>query len=316
MIKFPDVSVASDDFAGDVMACLSQTPKSIPSRWLYDAAGAKLFEKITELEEYYPTRTEIAILEQYSTEIAGFIGNNAALIEYGSGSSRKTKLLLRALDSLAAYIPIDISEEMLRTASAEISRLFPHIDVFPVVADFMKKFDLPTGLPAASRRIAFFPGSTIGNLEAKEAVDLLRRMGAQLGTGGRAIVGFDLKKDTALLLAAYDDAPGVTAAFNKNLLKRINRELDGDFDLDAFAHEARWNAAQSRIEMHLVSRTRQKVRIANRIFAFEAGESIHTENSHKYSVAQLTQLAERSGWGVDHIWIDSKGFFVLAGLAR
>ena len=319
MIRFPDVvslAQTNPDFARDVIEGLSESAKRNPSRWLYDETGAMLFEEITALEEYYPTRTEIGILEQFSDEISEFIGGEAILVEYGSGSSRKTRILLDALRNPSAYVPVDISEEMLQTAAAHISRRYAGIDVVPVAADFMRPFDLPEGLSDKHRRVAFFPGSTIGNLDGSESIRFLRRVAGHVGAGGRAVIGFDLRKDVRILIAAYDDAWGVTAAFNRNILGRINRELAGDFDPLTFAHEARWNEEMSRIEMHLVSQRRQKAHVLSRTFDFTKGETIHTENSYKYSVEQFSGLAERSGWTLERIWTDPNGLFALGGLAQ
>ena len=289
-------------FQRDVWQGLARSPKSIPPKWFYDARGSELFEEITELPEYYPTRTETALLTRIAPEIAARIPPDAVLIEYGSGASAKTRLILDAAPQLAAYAPIDISVSALDAAAASIRLDYPDLIVEPLARDFTVG-GAPPAVAAARPRVGFFPGSTIGNFDPEEGVRLLTEARALMGDGGLFILGADLVKETSVLTAAYDDAAGVTAAFNKNLLVRIDRELGGDFDLAAFDHRAVWNAVDSRIEMHLVSRTRQTVHVAGRAFEFAAGESLHTENSYKFTVEDVTGMARRAGWRLLERWI-------------
>jgi dimethylhistidine N-methyltransferase len=288
-------------FAADVLAGLSQPQKAIPPKYFYDAEGSRLFEAITELPEYYPTRTEIALLRRFAREIAAEIPDGAALVEFGSGASVKTRILLDAAPQTAVYAPIDISPEALAEAAAAIRRDYPDLVVAPLAEDFTAALALPAetrGRP----RVGFFPGSTIGNFTPDEASRFLAGARRLLGEGAGFLVGLDLVKDQAELVAAYDDAQGVTAAFNRNLLVRINRELGGDFDLDRFAHRAVWNAAASRIEMHLESLADQTVTVLGRAFRFAAGETIHTENSCKFTVEGFAALAESAGWRLHRAW--------------
>lgn len=295
-------------FADDVLAGLAAPQKALPCRYLYDARGSELFEAITDVPEYYPTRTEIGILEASVTDIVAQTPPGSVLVEFGSGSSRKTEILLEALDKLAAYVPVDVSASALADARSRLAERFPRLRVEPVLGDFRDPLELPSDLDAKPR-LGFFPGSTIGNFRPDEARALLRSMAAAVGAGGRLIIGVDLRKATSTLIPAYDDAAGVTAAFNKNLLARANRELGADFDLDGFRHEARFNGAESRIEMHLVSERAQTVRLLGRSFAFRPGETIHTENSHKYTVAAFQTLARDAGWAPRRVWTDEAGLF-------
>jgi dimethylhistidine N-methyltransferase len=301
------------DFAEEVLAGLSRTPKALPCRFFYDARGSELFEQITWLPEYYLTRTEIALLEAHGAEIAAMAGPDACLIEFGSGSSRKTDLLIEAMPGLAAYVPIDISHAALAGAAARLSKRFPDLRIVPVHADFASLAALPATV-GAGRRLGFFPGSTIGNFERDEATRFLRRTARLLGPDSVLIVGADLDKSPDVLLPAYDDASGVTAAFNLNLLARINRELDADFDLGRFAHEAIYNPQQSRIEIYLRSREAQTVTVAGKTFCFGEGERIHTENSHKYSVQGFAALAAEAGWTSRAAWTDGGGLFCIHAL--
>ena len=300
-------------FRADVAIGLSQGQKTLPSRCLYDDHGCKIFEQITRLDEYYPTRTETAILRDRAREIAGFCGEKAVLLEYGAGAGIKTEILIDALDRPRLYVPIDIAGEFLDETVARMRGRFPDLETLPVVADFTSDFDIPRGVPRG-RRSAFFPGSTIGNLDPHETKQFLRRVRRHVGWRGAAIIGVDLKKDVETLLAAYDDREGVTAAFNLNLLTRINRELGGDFSLEFFAHEARWNEVESAIEMHLVSLREQVVMVDGRRFAFQAGETIHTESSRKYDVRSFMDVVEDGRWGVSAIWTDSDRRFAVFGL--
>ena len=300
-------------FLGDVLAGLAAIPKTLPCRWLYDGEGSEIFEEITRLEEYYPSRTEAAILSRHARDIADFAGSGAVVLEYGAGAGVKSRLLLSALRTTRYYVPIDIAGGFLTTAAAGIREDFPGLEVLPVEADFAADFALPPGLPEAGR-IAFFPGSTIGNFNPDNASALLARMRRQVGYGGAALVGADLRKDVGTLLAAYDDRKGVTARFNLNLLARINRELGGDFRPEGFAHEARWNAGESAVEMHLVSKLDQAVSLGGRRFEFRRGESIHTESSRKYDLDSFGVLVDGTGWRVGHAWCDDRQMFAVFGL--
>ncbi|MFC3692883.1 L-histidine N(alpha)-methyltransferase [Chenggangzhangella methanolivorans] len=302
-------------FRSDVAAGLSAPRKTLPSRWLYDDRGSELFEEITRLPEYYPTRTETGILRDNAADIADFCGSRAVLIEYGAGAGVKTEILLGALDNPALYVPVDIAGDFLVDAANRIEQRFPYIEIRPVVADFTADFDLPADLPKLPPRVAFFPGSTIGNLAKPDAVEFLARARAHVGPGGRMVIGVDLRKDIGTLIRAYDDAAGVTAAFNLNLLERINRELGGDFDLTRFAHEARWNARKSAIEMHLVSLSEQDVEVDGQKIRFAEGETIHTEDSRKYELAEFEALAASAGWRLAQTWTDPDGQFAVLGLA-
>ena len=300
-------------FRADVALGLSQTRKRLPSRWLYDNRGCEIFEEITRLEEYYPTRTETAILRENAREIADFCGERAVLLEYGAGAGIKTEILIDALDSPKLYVPIDIAGEFLDETVVRMRRRFPDLQTLPVVADFTAEFEIPRGVPGG-RRSAFFPGSTMGNLDAHETKGFLRQVRRHVGSRGAAIIGVDLKKDLSTLLPAYDDREGVTAAFNLNLLTRINRELGGDFSHECFAHEARWSEAESAVEMHLVSLCEQVVTVDGQRFAFQTGETIHTESSRKYDVRGFMDVVEDGRWSVSAIWSDPDRRFAIFGL--
>ncbi len=296
------------EFARELLRGLRQQDKSIPCRFLYDRRGSELFEQITELPEYYPTRTETRILESCVAEIRSATASGSLLVEFGSGYSTKTEILLAALDRLAGYVPIDISPYALEAANERLSTRFPELPVFPVVGDFSTSMELPvefTGTP----RLGFFPGSTIGNLKPQEAVQLLSSMRAILGASGRLIIGADLRKDRDVLLAAYDDAQGVTAAFNLNLLGRANRALKTKFDLSKFEHLATYDPYLGRIDMNLVSKTDQIVCVLGQEIAFAKGERIHTEHSHKYDIEGFQKLARRAGWAPNRYWTDEKSYF-------
>ncbi|WP_158810097.1 L-histidine N(alpha)-methyltransferase [Beijerinckia sp. L45] len=306
-----DFDAPSDEdssFASAALAGLAGSPKTLPCQFFYDARGSELFELITDVPEYYPTRTEASILSACAGEIAAETPTGSVLVEFGSGSSRKTEILLTALDALKAYVPIDVSGSALDEARERLSTRFPNLIVHPIVGDFRAALVLPDDL-ASRPRLGFFPGSTIGNFAPREAADLLRSMAASLALGGRLIIGVDLRKDRARLLPAYNDAAGVTAAFNLNLLVRANRELGADFDLAGFEHEAIFNAEKSRIEMHLISTRKQTVSLLGRHFDFRPGESIHTENSHKYSVSDFGDLARSAGWTPRRVWTDAQSLF-------
>lgn len=296
-------------FREDVLAGLAEAQKAVPARWFYDDRGSQLFEDITQLPEYYPTRAETEILQTRAAEIADLIAPGRAVVEFGSGSSVKTPLLLSAIQP-SAYVPLDIAGDFLRASSAALAEKFPGLPVYPVEADFMRRVELPAevaGLP----KLGFFPGSTIGNMIARTATDLLRTMRATLGEGAMLLIGMDLVKDEEILLAAYDDAQGVTAQFNLNLLERINRELDGDIPIDAFAHEARWNDSFARIEMHLVARADLAFAVGGKRFEMRAGESIHTENSHKFTKRSAQMLLAAAGWEPCARWTDEARQFSL-----
>jgi len=296
-------------FRADVLDGLSQTQKAIPARWLYDDAGSQLFEDITQLPEYYPTRAETEILEGHGSDFAKMIGKGRAVVEFGSGSSVKTPLLLDAI-SPAAYVPLDISGDFLRASAAELGAKFPGLPVHPVEADFMRRVELPEAVKEMPK-LGFFPGSTIGNMVARTAVDLLRSMRETLGEGAKLLIGMDLIKASDTLIAAYDDAAGVTADFNLNLARRINRQLKGDIPVDDLLHEARWNDEHARIEMHLVATRDVTFEVAGRAFAMTKGESLHTENSHKFSRRTSYMLLLAGGWEPQVRWLDSEKRFSL-----
>jgi len=307
-IAFIDLAPGPQGFRAAALEGLSQPAKSIPCRFLYDAAGSALFDRICELEEYYPTRAETEILTDRAAEIARRVGPDAELIELGSGSSIKVRILLDALQRPSAYVAVDISAEHLRAAAEALAADYPQVKVAAVCADYARPFRLPR-LHGAGRRVGFFPGSTIGNLTPEEAEEFLAAWADRLGPGAAMIVGVDLKKDAAILNLAYDDPKGVTAAFSLNLLARANRELGADFDLDAFAHDARYDPDKGRVEIHIQSLVLQSVRVAGRTFPFEAGERIHTEYSYKYALDEFADLARRSGFQPETAWTDSRGLF-------
>jgi dimethylhistidine N-methyltransferase len=298
-------------FETDVLRGLSATPKTLAAKYFYDATGSQLFEQITDLPEYYPTRSEMSILRDEAAGIAKLIPEGAALVEFGSGSSKKARILLSAAPRLAAYVPVDICPEMLEQDAAELRPDFPGLKVLPVTADICYPFDLPAEAKAAPVRVGFFPGSTIGNFEPHEAAGFLRNAAKILGRGAALIIGADLVKPTEVLNAAYNDKAGVTAKFNLNLLTRINRELGGTFKLDTFEHHAFFNRERNRVEMHLASLKRQKVKVAGECFDFRAGETIHTENSYKYSVESLGALARGAGWVPAGVWSDAEKYFSI-----
>jgi dimethylhistidine N-methyltransferase len=300
-------------FLADVVEGLSRPQKTLSCRWLYDDRGSCLFEAITALPEYYLSRTEVSILWTAIGEISTFVGRDAAVIEYGAGAALKTEILFGGLETPRLYVPVDIARDFLQQSVHRFSSRFPTIRVLPIAADFMYAFPLPEELPQL-RRVAFFPGSTIGNLTASQAKSLLCRMRNQVGKNGVAIIGVDIKKEISCLLAAYDDKAGVTAEFNLNLIVRINRELGGNFNLDGFRHEARWNAEESAIEMHIVSQADQTVRVGDTIFSFVRGETIHTESSRKYDMQDFASLAAECGWDVAHAWTNPDRQFAVFGL--
>ena len=300
-------------FHGDAMEGLSRPRKSMPSRWLYDDRGSELFEEITQLPEYYPTRTEAQILRDQAQDIAVFCGADRTVLEYGAGAGIKAEILMRALQSPRFYVPVDIAGKLLDQTTARFRCLFPDLATRPITADFSDDFALPEWIPQPNR-VALFLGSTMGNLDSREAAAFLRRMRKHVGSSGKALIGVDLRKPLALLLPAYDDAAGVTARFNLNLLARINRELGGNFVLQNFAHAVKWNESEAAVEMHLVSRSLQKVTVAGREFHFSTGESIHTESSRKYDVPGFSRLVSCNGWHVERVWTDAGSRFAIFGL--
>jgi dimethylhistidine N-methyltransferase len=300
---------ADPAFRRDVLAGLAAPIRAIPARWLYDLRGSELFEEITQLPEYYLSRADAAALEAHGPAVAQVVGAGRAVVEFGSGSSAKTPILLRCVKP-CAYLPIDISGEFLRDSAQALQDEFPALAVHPIEADFMRPIRLPEAF-AEAPKLGFFPGSTIGNLVPTTAVDLLRAMRETLGTGAWLLIGMDRAKDVDVLLAAYDDAAGVTAAFNLNLLERINRELGGDIPLDAFRHRAVWNEARARIEMHLEALRDVSFQVDGERFSMRAGETIHTENSHKYGSRDARLLLTAGGWTVKEEWVDGEGQFAL-----
>jgi len=296
-------------FRADVIAGLSQYIPSVPARWLYDRRGSELFDDITRLPSYYPSRTETTLLQARIDEIARLLPRDCAVVEFGSGSSTKTPILLRAAKP-KAYVPIDISGDFLRESAARVDAEFPGVPVHPVEADFTKTIQLPAAIEGMPL-LGFFPGSTIGNFVQRSATDLLRHFRATLGTGAKLLIGMDRVKQVDRLIAAYDDPEGVTAEFNLNLLRRINRELDGDIPLDSFRHQARWNDMLSRIEMHLVATRDVSFTIDGRRFSFAKGQSIHTENSHKYEARGARLLLLAGGWTPHAEWTDEDEDFAL-----
>ncbi len=305
-------------FAADVLAGLAQEQKTIPSMWLYDQRGSQLFEAITELPEYYATRSEIALLRQCAASIAEEAGADATMIEIGSGSSRKTPLLLGAMQRPYAYVPVDISGAFLMHSAALLRGRFPDVRILPVVGDFKRPVQLPHALrfaPARGRRIVFFPGSTIGNLMPEDAVACLARLADLCGPNGLLVLGVDANQSDETLIPAYNDSAGVTAAFNLNLLERINRELGGTFDVGAFRHEAHYDRSLRRIEMHLVSVREQRAEVLHRLFSFRQGETIHTENSYKYDREAVETMAARARLRHRAMWSDERGRFAVHLLA-
>ena len=299
-------------FAREAIGDLSQRPKRLSPKYFYDATGSELFEAITRLPEYYPTRTELSILRDRGSDIAAIIPKGAALIEFGAGATTKVRLLLENC-AISAYVPVDISGDFLQGQANALRRDFPGLAVYPVAADFTAPFALPDAI-AAMPKVGFFPGSTLGNFEPHEACAFLRSAREILGKGAQMIIGVDLEKDERVLYDAYNDAAGVTARFNLNVLVRINRELGGNFDLSAFTHRAIYNRERHRIEMHLISKKSQSVRLLGTSFTFRAGESIHTESSYKYSLDRFAALARGSGWTPRASWTDKAGMFSVHAL--
>jgi len=298
-----------DRFRDEVLAGLHQAQKAIPCKYFYDEHGSHLFDQICELDEYYPTRTEMAIMCDHVAEMAELLGRGCMLIEYGSGSSVKTRILLDHLCAPAAYVPLDISREHLLRSAAKLAVAYPRLKVLPVCADYTTRFELPPCPRPVARKVVYFPGSTIGNFEPEYALGFLRHIAQTCGAGGGLLIGVDLKKDVRVLEPAYNDARGITAAFNLNLLRRINGELGADFQLDQFRHHAFYNEEAGRVEMHLVSLRAQTVHLADAVIALRPGESIHTENSYKYALAQFAGLAQQAGFKTWKVWTDRRQLF-------
>ncbi len=313
---FHDLAPGEYSFRDAVLGGLSETPKSLPCKFFYDARGSALFEAICEVPEYYLTRTELGILETHAPMIAERIGPHCRLIELGSGASRKVRLLLNALQAPLAYIPVDISRDFLRDAAASIAADFPELEVVAVCADYTRPFELPSISGPAGKRVGFFPGSTIGNFEPEAVVAFLAHCGRLLGPGAEMLIGADVKKDKAVLDAAYNDSEGLNAAFNLNLLHRISKELDSDIVIDDFAHIAFYNPDKGRVELYIRSLKDQSAVIAGRRFSFAAGEMIHTENSYKYAIPEFRALAARAGFSALDTWTDADGKFSVHYLRR
>ena len=312
-MEFIDLNPPRDHFLEDVLEGLQKQPKQLLPKYFYDQRGSKLFDKICDLDEYYPTRTEISILDDHASDIENQLAPRCVLIEYGSGSSVKIKKLLDETHKITHYIPIDISKEHLKEAADRINQLYPKLSVTAICADYTKLDTLPEikGLDSSLQRLIFFPGSTIGNLLPQQAFELLKNAHRILGKDGKLILGFDLIKDPQVLKAAYDDREGVTAAFNRNILHRINRELQADFVVDDFVHEARFNQSKERVEMHLVAKRDCQVSIKGHSIAFQKGESIHTESSHKYRLESFANFAKEAGFVLDASFTDDKNYFAI-----
>lgn len=306
-----DLHPSKDDIRGDVLSGLARVPKRLPSKYFYDTRGSELFERICEQPEYYLTRAELALMRAHVKDIAAALGADVLLVEYGSGSGIKTRMLLQHLQTPVAYVPVEISRSALTSSVAALSTALPEIEMLPVCADFTEPFELPQPKRKQRRNVVYFPGSTIGNFDARDAVTLLRQMRDEAGPDGIALVGVDLVKDPALIEAAYNDAAGVTAAFTLNMLARFNRELGTDFKLDAFEHHARYNPMAERIETSLVSTRVQDVTVDGQTFHFEAGEPVHVEYSCKYSPLSFARLAARAGLRIEHAWTDPGQLFSL-----
>lgn len=313
-VTLHDYHPRRDDMREEVLEGLDEEQKTLPCKYFYDERGSKLFDAICELPEYYLTRTELGIMETHVADMAAMLGPQLTLVEPGSGSSLKTRMLLDHLREPVAYVPVDISRAHLVNAADRLNRLYPDLEVLPVCADFNQAFEVPTPRRMAERTAVYFPGSTLGNFPPVEAVQLLDHMRCLAGPGGALLLGADLRKDRDVLRRAYDDTAGVTAAFNLNILERINRELGADFDLGCFRHRAVYNEAEGCIEMHLVSLGSQIVRVSGESFDFHDGEHILSERSYKYSLEGLTALALRAGLSLEQHWLDDRGYFCVAYL--
>ncbi len=308
--------LAADDELDQLIDGLRQPEMMISPKYFYDERGSQLFEEITRLPEYYPTETELGIMRDNVAEIARLVGKQASLIEFGSGSSLKTRVLLEHLDELAAYVPVDISEDHLLESAQQIRDEFPQLDVLPVVADFTRPFQLPSPKIMPVRNVVYFPGSTIGNFTHEAALDLLRVMHGEAGEDGALLIGVDLQKDPAIIERAYNDSAGVTAEFNRNMLRHLNREFDADFDLDAFSHSAEYNEEEGRIEIRLVSEQDQEFTLGDESFSIGKDEAILTEYSHKYTLEGFAAMAEATGFRVAQVWMDAGRLFSVQYLVR
>jgi len=309
VLALTDLEPTSADMTALVLEGLAKPQKTLPSAFFYDEAGSALFDEICRVPEYYPTRTELSIMEDSLPAMSDAIGPEALVIEYGSGTGLKTRRLLAALSTPVAYVPVEISREFLMNSASALQAEFPEVEILPVCADFTKPFEVPASTRPARRRVLYFPGSTIGNFRPEFALRLLGQMHEEVGRGGAALIGVDLVKDIEVLDAAYNDASGVTARFNLNMLKRANDELGADFDVSAFRHRAVWNAQRSAIEMRLYARRPTAVTVAGRRFTFDVGEWIHTEDSHKYTLEGFADLADAGGFDVEHVWTDDASLF-------
>jgi len=300
----------------EIIDGLRQDEKMISPKYFYDERGSQLFEEITALPEYYPTETELGILRDNVDEIARLVGPQASLIEFGSGSSLKTRVLLENLHDLAAYVPVDISEELLLESAALLREDFPDIDILPVAADFTRPFALPQPAIMPVKNIVYFPGSTIGNFTNEDALELLRVMHGEAGEGGALLIGVDLQKDPDIIERAYNDSAGVTAEFNLNVLRHLNREFGADFKLDAFSHSAEYNPEEGRVELRLVSSEQQDVNVGDEAFTIEEDEAILTEYSHKYTLESFARMAGLAGFDVDRVWTDAERLFSVQYCTR
>ena len=316
MAKNTAQRIVPDDELDELIDGLRQSEKTISPKYFYDERGSQLFDEITRLPEYYPTETELGIMSDNIGEIASLVGKQASLIEFGSGSSLKTRVLLEHLDDLAAYVPVDISEDHLLESSRQIREEFPDLDVLPVVADFTQPFQLPTPKVMPVRNIIYFPGSTIGNFTNDAARELLQVMYEEAGAGGALLIGVDLQKDPAIIERAYNDSAGVTAEFNRNMLRHLNREFGADFDLDAFAHSAKYNEREGRIEIRLVSEQDQEFSVGRESFSIGKDEAILTEYSHKYTLEGFAAMGEAAGFRVERVWMDAGRLFSVQYLVR
>ncbi len=308
-ITLIDYHPPNGDIRQEVLDGLAQPQKRLSPKWFYDEEGSRLFDQITRLPEYYPTRTELGILHTHIAEMASMIGSCVAIVEFGAGSSVKIRILLDILETPAAFIPVDISGEHLLDAARQLAIDYPDLEILPVCADFTQPFDLPVPVAAVNRNLVFFPGSTIGNFSLEQARQLLKVMAIEAGAGGGLLIGVDLKKDRAMLESAYNDDASVTADFNLNLLVRLNREIGADFDLGQFTHRAIYSEDKGRIEMHLVSEKDQSVNIDGQLIEFLAGEHILTECSHKYELQEFADLAGEAGFNIRKVWTDPEQMF-------
>ncbi len=316
MAKNAAQQIVPDDELDELIDGLRQPEMTISPKYFYDERGSQLFDEITRLPEYYPTETELGIMQDNIGEIASLVGRQASLIEFGSGSSLKTRVLLEHLDELAAYVPVDISEDHLLQSAQQIREEFPDLDVLPVVADFTQPFQLPSPRVMPVRNVVYFPGSTIGNFTSDAAQELLAVMHGEAGAGGALLIGVDLQKDPAIIEGAYNDSAGVTAEFNRNILRHLNREFGADFDLDAFAHSAEYNEDEGRIEIRLVSERDQQFTVGGESFLIGKDEAILTEYSHKYTLQGFAAMAEAAGFSVERVWMDAGRLFSVQYLVR